>query len=175
MKKQPETTQQTRNNIITAFCRLYEKKPIEQIYVKDVIAVAGYNRSTFYEYFTDIYDLLAQIEDDVIRYIKNGIENGVHGQTELLRLLSEKEDYLKVLLGPYGGVHFQDRLRNEFMQNQEKSTADKRLGAYLSEYHMTVSLAMYRLWLRQKDMTLEELAQLIDILYTTGASGISET
>lgn len=53
MNKQPEITEQTRKNIVMAFCRLYEEKPIEKISVKDVIALAGYNRSTFYEYFTD--------------------------------------------------------------------------------------------------------------------------
>lgn len=69
MRKQPEVTEQTRKNIISAFCCLYETHPIEQIRVKDVIAIAGYNRSTFYEYFSDIYELLAYLEDDVISYI----------------------------------------------------------------------------------------------------------
>jgi len=66
MNKQPEITEQTRKNIIMAFCKLYEEKPIEKISVKEIIALAGYNRSTFYEYFTDIYALLKFIEDDVI-------------------------------------------------------------------------------------------------------------
>lgn len=172
MKKQPEITQQTQNNIITAFCCLYEKKPIEQIHVKDVIAAAGYNRSTFYEYFTDIYDLLAHIEDDVIQFIKAGTKNGTHNQSDLLRLLPEKEDYLKVLLGPYGGMRFQDRLRVEFMQEVKPTYNGSRMEIYLSEFHIAVSLSMYRLWLSRKDMTLNELSALIDQLYTSGTSGI---
>ena len=40
MKKQPEVTEQTRKNIIMAFCQLYETRPIAQIHVKDVIAKA---------------------------------------------------------------------------------------------------------------------------------------
>lgn len=171
MKKQPKVTEQTRKNIILAFCQLYENKPIEQIYVKDVISKAGYNRSTFYEYFEDIYDLLAYIENDVIDYIKAGFTNTDRSQKDLLHLLAEKEEYLKVLLGNYGCIHFQDRLKKEFMPVSDSTT--NKLEPYLSEFHITVSLSMYRLWLnRNKDISLDELSALIHTLYTNGVEGI---
>ncbi len=170
MKKQPEITEQTRKNIVMAFCKLYEQKPIEKISVKDVITSAGYNRSTFYEYFADIYALLKYIEDDVIDYIKEKMNNETRSPADLLTLFSAKEDYLKVLLGTYGCIHFQDRLKNEFMQIPNES--DNSLQPYLSEFHMTVSLSMYRLWLkRNKDISLDELSSLIHGLYTNGISG----
>lgn len=172
MNKQPEITEQTRKNIIAAFCRLYEEKPIEKISVKEVIALAGYNRSTFYEYFTDIYALLEFIEDDVIDYIKVGLNNRTKSQTDLLTLLAAKEDYLKVLMGTYGCIHFQDRLKNEFMQVSEPNEYGE-IRAYLEEFHMTVSLSMYRLWLKQgKDISLDELSGLIHTLYTEGVQGV---
>lgn len=174
MKKQPEVTEQTRKNIITAFCQLYETKPITQIHVKDVIAKAGYHRSTFYAYFSDIYALLSAMEDDVINYMKTGFHENAHTQTNLVRLLSEKEDYLKVLLGPYGGVHFQDRLKNEFISKKTTSENKNKQQIYLEEFHFSVSLSMYRLWLQRKDITLEELSHLIHTLYTSGINGISK-
>lgn len=174
MNKQPEITEQTRKNIVMAFCRLYEEKPIEKISVKDVIALAGYNRSTFYEYFTDIYALLKFIEDDVIDYIRAGLNNKTKSQTVLLALFAAKEDYLKVLLGTYGCIHFQDRLKSEFMQATDKS--NNSLQPYLAEFHMTVSLSMYRLWLKQgKDISLDELSKLIHILYTEGVQGVTKS
>lgn len=171
MKKQPEITEQTRKNIVTAFCRLYEQKPIEKISVKDVITLAGYNRSTFYAYFTDIYALLKHIEDDVIHYIKMNMNSETRSPADLLTLFSAKEDSLKVLLGTYGCIHFQDRLKNEFMQIPDES--DDSFRPYWAEFHMTVSLSMYRLWLkRDKDISLDELSSLIHTLYTNGISGI---
>lgn len=171
MKKQPEITEQTRKNIVMAFCRLYDEKPIEKISVKDVITLAGYNRSTFYEYFTDIYALLKYIEDDVIEYIKEGMKNETRSQTDLLTLFSAKENYLKVLLGTYGCIHFQDRLKSEFMQIPDEN--NNILQPYLAEFHMTVSLSMYRLWLkRNKDISLDELSSLIHTLYINGISEI---
>lgn len=168
MKKQPEITEQTRKNIITAFCQLYEHKPIEQIHVKDVIAKAGYNRSTFYEYFSDIYALRSYIENDVIHYIKSGINNNPHTQVDLLHLLSAKEDYLKVLLGPYGGVHFQDQLKSEFTSDKTSPDNSDKWKSYLNEFHISISLSLYRFWLQKKDITLDELSYLIHMLYTGG-------
>ena len=173
MKKQPEATKQTRENIITAFCRLYETHPIEQIHVKDVITSAGYNRSTFYEYFPDIYALLTYLEDDVIGYIKAGQAAPAHTSKDLLTLLSDKEEYLRVLLGPYGCIRFQERLKKELFPDQARADGDNTLCPYLSEFHITVSLSMYQLWLRrEKDISLDELSNLIHALYTNGASGI---
>lgn len=172
MRKQPEITNQTRKNIITAFCRLYENKPIQQIYVKDIISLAGYNRSTFYEYFSDVYSLLNYIEDDVIDYIKSGLKSSTHTQKELFYLLDKKEEYLKVLLGPYGCIHFQDRLKNEFM-SENILPNNARLSSYLSEFHITVSLSMYRLWIsKNKNISLDELSELIHTLYNSGVQGI---
>lgn len=176
MKKQPEITEQTRKNIISAFCDLYEQKPIEQISVKEVITAAGYNRSTFYEYFDDIYALLAYIENDVINYIKANYDNSRHDQNDILQLMTAKENYLKVLFGPYGCIHFQDRLKKEFMSNIEIQESESRFQPYLSEFHITVSLSIYRLWLkRNKDISMGELSKLIHTLYSKGALGFDDS
>ncbi len=174
MKKQPEATALTRKNIMEAFCRMYTQRPIELIYVKELISEAGYNRSTFYEYFQDIYDLLNCLEDDVINYIREKSAGEERTPAKLMQLLSEKEEYLKALLGPFGCVHFEDRLKKEFSAEGDAAIKDERLEPYFSEFHIEISLSLYRLWLnRGKDISLDELAELIHTLYTFGASGMS--
>lgn len=173
MKKQPEVTEQTRKNIMEAFCRLYTQRPIEQIHVKDVISEAGYNRSTFYEYFQDIYALLKCLEDDVFDYIRARSDGEERTPVELMRLLTEKEKYLKALLGPFGYIHFQDRLKEEFAEKNDAVIKDERIKPYFAEFHIEVSMSLYRLWLnRGKDISLDELTMLIHNLYTYGASGM---
>jgi len=56
MNKHPEITAQTRENLMQAFWSLYRQKKIDTISIKEITATAGYHRSTFYEYFVDIYD-----------------------------------------------------------------------------------------------------------------------
>lgn len=173
MKKQPEVTEQTRRNIMEAFCRMYARRPIEQIYVKELISAAGYNRSTFYEYFRDVYDLLNCLENDVIGYIREKSAGAERTPAKLMQLLTEKEEYLKALLGPFGCAHFRDRLKEEFAAEADVPVKDEHIEPYFSEFHIEVSLSLYRLWLnRGKDISLDELAALIHTLYTYGASGI---
>ena len=66
MNKRPELTEQTKRNLRTAFWSLYAQKPLEKISVREITALAGYNRGTFYLYYQDVYDLLNQIEDELL-------------------------------------------------------------------------------------------------------------
>ncbi len=66
MKKQPELTAQTKQNIIDAFWQIYCNRGIEKITVKEITAKAGYNRSTFYEYFIGAHAVLEEIENSLL-------------------------------------------------------------------------------------------------------------
>lgn len=49
---------QTKQNLIDAYWRIYTQKPIQKITIKEITVKAGYNRSTFYECFTNLYAIL---------------------------------------------------------------------------------------------------------------------
>lgn len=66
MKKQPERTERTRQALIDSFWNLYLTKKIEKITVKEIVTGAGVYRSTFYEYFLDVYDVLETIEQNLL-------------------------------------------------------------------------------------------------------------
>ncbi|MCD8390233.1 MAG: TetR/AcrR family transcriptional regulator, partial [Firmicutes bacterium] len=64
MKKQPEVTDLTRESLVTAFFQLAEIKNINQITIREITNRAGYNRTTFYRYFEDVYALIEYAEDE---------------------------------------------------------------------------------------------------------------
>lgn len=99
----------------------------------------------------------------------------ITGQTRknIIRAFCRLEDYLKVLLGTFGCVHFQDRLKTEFLKTSKLTERKDNLQPYVSEFHLTVSLSMYRLWLKRgKDLSTDELASLIHTLYISGSQGV---
>ena len=49
-----------------SFITLLKKKPISKITIKEICDVADVNRATFYAHYLDQYDLLHQIEQDLI-------------------------------------------------------------------------------------------------------------
>jgi AcrR family transcriptional regulator len=77
MKKQPHITEQTKNNLRIAFWSLYAQKPIEKISIKEITELAGYNRGTFYLYYNDVYDLLHQIEEEILGKITDVLNDSL--------------------------------------------------------------------------------------------------
>ncbi len=77
MASRPHITENTRKNLIDAFWKLYLIKPMEQISIKEITDLAGYNRGTFYLYFKDIYDALDSIERDTYDVMEAEIEKNV--------------------------------------------------------------------------------------------------
>lgn len=75
MARRPSITETTRKNLMDAFWKLYLTKPVERISVKEITDMAGYNRGTFYLYFRDIYDVLENIEDNVLDIMDSEINN----------------------------------------------------------------------------------------------------
>lgn len=116
MKKHPEITEQTRANLLQAFWSLYEKKPLDQITVKEIAAKAGYNRGTFYEYFTDRYDCLHQIEAlalptlEELPPIPRGTEQSIELFQSFISLYQDRFAYYDRLLGDQGDPSFQRKL-----------------------------------------------------------------
>ncbi|MFS0726367.1 TetR/AcrR family transcriptional regulator [Paenibacillus sp. 1P07SE] len=176
MKKQPELTDKTRQTFINVFCDLYSQKPIEKISVQEIAKQSGYNRSTFYQYFTDIYALLDYVEERVLASIKEEMasrELSTHTFQDALQCLENAEEIsvLKALLGDYGAVHFIARLKREipFERLIMDFPANDALAPYIIEFYISTLISMFRLWIRNgKDLSSEELVKLIDNLFANG-------
>ena len=55
----------TKKALREALFVLIEQKPINQITVKEITELADVNRSTFYLYYKDVFDMLERIQDDI--------------------------------------------------------------------------------------------------------------
>ncbi|OPJ64365.1 TetR/AcrR family transcriptional regulator [Clostridium oryzae] len=182
MRKQPEITEKTRQRFINVFCELYSQKPIEKISIQDIANKSGYNRSTFYQYFADIYKLLDFVENDLLKDMKEGLANNNASTDPIQNALhclenSEHISVLKALLGDYGSIHFLERLKREipFDSLGLNFPEYNSLTPYLIEFYISTSLSLFRLWIRQeKDLSSEELFKLVDNLYKNGITPYSK-
>ncbi len=182
MKKQPEITEKTRQNFIDVFCELYSQKPIEKISIQELANKSGYNRSTFYQYFSDIYELLDFVENNLLNYIKEELANkevSMHTVKNALHCLDKREylSILSALLGDYGSNRFLERLKREITLDRLEFNFPQNhsITPYLIEFYLSTSLSLFRLWLRrEKDLSSEEFFKLVDNLYTKGITPYSK-
>lgn len=117
MNKQPEVTAITKENLTNAFWSLYKSKRIEKITVKDITGIAGYNRSTFYVYFNDVYSVLEYVEDTLLNYMKEEVMKDLNFLDDdvvikkITDLFIEKGEYFNQLLGEDGDPYFAGKLK----------------------------------------------------------------
>jgi Transcriptional regulator len=175
MKKQPNVTDNTKKAFINAFCELYCQKPIEKISVQEIANNAGYNRSSFYQHFCDIYELLDFIENDVLDSMHQKLNGGKGNVQEIMCLYNEKRLYLDALFGDYGGTRFLEKLKANvpFESHKLNIPKDDPITPYLMEFHLSTVLSLLRLWHRRKnDLPPEKLLDLAYRLYVGGISAI---
>ena len=174
-----ETTKQA---LIEAFCLLYREKPLDKITVQAITRKAGYNRSTFYQYFFDIYDLLDFIENDTIEYIiqnrkdERKVKSDVFLEN-LVDLYNNRGIYVEALMGDYGNNRFLMKLENSMQEiiPELNIPDDDPLKAYRIQYRISTSLSLFRLWIRRgKDISVDELLQLVWKLYLNGSSSLDK-
>lgn len=170
MKKQPQITGQTKNNLRTAFWSLYMEKPIEKISIKEITDRAGYNRGTFYLYYKDVYDLFSQIEEEILEAIQKVIQEAIsknstfdlsHQMGFLMELVQTHSRYVPVLLSDRGDPKFATRMKEliwpllnrYFVPSQGHNEYEMGL---LSEFYLSGVLAVIAKWLSDPQMTVSQ-------------------
>jgi AcrR family transcriptional regulator len=160
MKKQPELTAQTKENLMEAFWQIYCKTRIEKVTVKDITAKAGYNRTTFYEYFTDVYDVLEQIESAVLPSHEGLMpHNPVHTSAtalpidELTQIYEKNKKYYVVLFGENGDPSFQTKFKNYMKAMVKQHLASEGITAtfeteFALEFTLSAMLGVLTFWFR---------------------------
>ena len=172
MRRKPERTAATRGAFLEAFYYLYDRTPVEKMTIQALADRAGYNRSTFYEYFEDIYDLIGSIEQEMLSIIRKDI---------LVRIgkLEEEKDFVSILSGIYRDnwrsmtVLFGEAYFPKFAATLKRELipafAD-RMGlpmerpetGFLLDFYLSGILAVIGRWVSAPDeMTMEEFAGLM--------------
>lgn len=103
----------TEKAIVESFIELLNEKPLDKITVKNVIDRCGVNRSTFYYYFEDIYDLLNKIfEHETGKITENSKEyDGTHWADSVMEIMSFAMDNRKAIYHVYKSVS-REKLEN---------------------------------------------------------------
>ncbi len=65
----------TKKAIKNAFAELMSEKEISEITVKDIAETADVNRKTFYNYYNSVYDIVNEIENELVLAFDNVLSN----------------------------------------------------------------------------------------------------
>lgn len=180
MRKQPQVTMQTRQNLVEAFWSLYCEQRIEKITVKDITNKAGYNRGTFYEYFTDVYDVLNYIEDSLIPTLEELPPISVQAKSlgmplgSFIELYNQNSKYYSVLLGDNGDPAFVSKLKTAIKPTlvnifSDQPNVNQIELDYILEYTLSAMIGIMSYWFNQSgSLSDSELFELLNRLMEQG-------
>lgn len=111
----------TKMLIKKSFTELLKKKPIQNITIRELCENAGINRGTFYTHYTDIYDLLQQMEDEILVEFEKALQpllestndfNPVEIINEIFIVIKDNSDMCSIILSDNGDKSFATKLIN---------------------------------------------------------------
>lgn len=76
--------------IKNTFYSMYRSMPLEKIRVKELAALSGVSRSTFYFYYEDVYDLYNECQDEMMEFFESGLSDIV-----MATIVRDREKYIE--------------------------------------------------------------------------------
>jgi len=100
-----------------SFVQALKSQPVNKITVKEVCDLAEINRTTFYKYYTDCFDLLKQTEDELIIELHQLVQETRHKSltdifVKILSKMRESGSLYMALFSENGDSSFPTRIFN---------------------------------------------------------------
>lgn len=162
-EKMDRRVRRTKALLLQGLIRLMREKDIKDISVKELSDLADINRGTFYLHYSDVYDMLGKIEEELFREFNDILERdlAVSGPViskpvllDLFVFLDRNRDLAKVLVGPHGDMAFLNRLK-ELVKEKLRIMMDNAEHSvehfdYFYSFMVSGCIGVIECWLNQE-------------------------
>ena len=118
----------TKATLFNSLTELMSKKKISDITVKELTDLADVNRSTFYLYYKDIFDMVEQIENEMLEEFNNAFDifaqntsdynNFLSFYTHIFKYVQDNAEMCKILLGTDGDYSFIEKFKEAIIRRK---------------------------------------------------------
>ncbi len=167
--KNNKRRQTTRESIEKVFIELLQNKEIAQITVSDICKIAGYNRSTFYANYIDIYELADTIRNKLVADINTLYGDDTFNKigTDYLKLFKHIKEN-QIFYNTYFKLGYDSKHTFDLgMLTQENKVFAEEDMEYHIEFHKAGLNAIIKKWLASGcDKSPEMMLKIIRNEYT---------
>lgn len=168
---------------------LLNDKPISSITIKELCALADINRSTFYHHFADQYDLLQNIEDEIIHELQQTLyeydyreeQEMFHMTKYLLDYVASRSEHFRILFSTHGNKGFQQRViqvtQSLILNNLQENHLlnDEKSANYITLFVVSGSIQVIETWLHNgMQETTTEMTNIIINITNNGLLHLSQ-
>lgn len=162
----------TRNQLEEALIRLLSKKSIQKISVRELADEADVTRATFYQHYRDPYEMLKEMQDDILDHVQEIINVTTGGDSfgfflQLFEYLAQDSVRPEILSYDTGEGSGYERIGNAIHNNYmlrwgQKFTGDQvKQYEYYRYYIVFGCIAVVENWVKHgKKETPEQMAKI---------------
>ncbi len=176
----------TKKAIKSACARLLTEKDINDITISDIAAAADVNRKTFYNYYAGLYDVIKEIENDIIRYVDEALTEIDFKSSDdspyliiqkLTEVISSDTDFFGYLLSMNANVSLKSKTV-ELLSSRAREILMQHLD--IDEVRLDLMLVfmingmteVYKRWFNSdRSVPIEEISSRINTLAFRGLNG----
>ncbi len=161
----------TKRILRESLMELMKEKPISKITIKEICDLSEMSRSTFYLHYQDQFELLSDIEKDVLENTEkalgtfNGSLNTKEGIEVFLEYIKENKETFGVLLCQQDSEDFQKTIISKVESNVKASVPemlDYKNADYAFTFVMYGTFNVLKVWINNNfDTPVNELSELI--------------
>lgn len=186
-KKVDRRVLKTKRAIRNAFAELLSQKDINEITIKDIADAADIDRKTFYNYYAGVYQLVDEIENEIVETLtevigdtdlRRDIDNPHFIFSKLTAIINNDLDFYSPLMRSDGNASLVAKIAAALKKKMRssaylpKSVTDDTLEV-MTEYVFSGMLAVYRNWFNSnREHSIDDVIQTISILTASGINGI---
>lgn len=176
----------TKRSIRNALVELLTKKDIDNITVRELADTASISRKTFYNYYTGVYDVMQEVEDNLMAQFDSYLTKVRYSEllndptkmyVKIGEALSQDADFYRYLLSIDKNSSFMIRLismvrgKLKVSMREQLALADRHLDVML-EFLLPAVMNVYHYWFNHSsDFSLDELSRLMSVITVRGALG----
>lgn len=188
-KKRDRRVKYTIMVIRDSFVKLLKQKPISKITIKEICEEADINRATFYAHYADQYDLLHQIENDIIcdinQYLnsydfKDKSEATFEMLEKIFEYIKKNAELFDMLLNSNGDIRLQQDIIKMIGQRQMLPTTvshslSEEDAEYIFLFFANGCIGVIKKWLKNGMKTSpQKMAELILKVVINGRESFSD-
>ena len=173
----------TKRAIHTAFAELLTDKNMDDITVTDIASRAMINRKTFYNNYRGVYELVDELENEVIRTFETAmqgidfIENPYAVFVKLTEIINSDMDFYGALLRSSRNAGLAHKIRQTLQQKAQDMFASRvdmppDQMEVMMNYSISGMVAVYQSWFNsERRQSIEEVSDIVSRMCLTGLRG----
>ena len=187
--KEDRRIRRTKKLLKQALAQLMDEKDFKDITVKDITERADLNRGTFYLHYTDTYDILNKIEDEILKNIQNMINQNIEKTNAsdsvipalkpIAEYIMENADICRCLINNKASVDFIEKFQNLIYDNcsdiikRRHNVKDSKQNEFYLSFITLGIIGMVKKWLETKPMvSAEEIVVFVNQIMTYSSAAL---